>query len=404
MSGRLRVVLVHSYYRERGGEGVVFENERDLLRSHGHKVYSFVRHNSALTDFPVHKAARLTVWNGCAERRLRALIQESGADVVHFHNTFPYISPAAVRGAHAAGVAVVATLHNYRLMCPAGTMLLNGRQCSKCTNTLGIANAVTHGCYRDSRLASLAASSSTLVHRLTGTWSKHVHRFIAISEHVASRHEAHGFFQGRMSVKPNFVVPDPGPGRGDGDFVLYVGRLTPEKGVRTVLEAAPSILPSCTVRIVGKGPLNEEVARAANEHPRLLWRDEIPHRDVLDLMGQAKVVLVPSLWEEPFGRTVIEAFSRGTPVIATDGGAIPEMVRDGQNGFLVPPGDPSALAEAVRRFVDFDVDIQSFRESARRTYLERFGPRTAYQDLMQVYTEALAVRDGKAPPTWERVS
>lgn len=396
MSEPLRIVLAHTYYQLRGGEDIVFEKERDLLRDHGHTVFSFVRHNSSLADRSPVAAAALTMWNPEAAAQLRHLIQESGSQVVHFHNTFPYLSPACIRAAHDEGVAVVATLHNYRLLCPAGTLLRDGKPCTRCVRSRGVWNAVAHRCYRHSAAASTVAAGTTLLHRRS--WPTHVHRFIALSEYMKRRYDDHGFLPGQLRVKHNFVDPDPGVGPGDGGYVVFAGRLVTEKGVGVLLEAAAEISRTVPLRIVGTGPMAAEVEQAVTRFDNVEWLGELPHPRLLDLMGRAAAVLVPSIWDEPFGRTVIEAFAKGTPVIASDRGALPELVEHGVSGLIVPSADAASLVQAVRQLVSGGSGVPEMRQAARRQYLERFGPEAAYTELIATYREALQVRDSQSGP------
>ncbi len=397
MSEPLRVILAHTFYRQPGGEDVVFHSEEKALREAGHRVWTFTLHNDDIADGRPLRAAVDTVWNGAAARRVRQMVSATEADVVHFHNTFPLMSPACLRAARAAGAAVVQTLHNYRLYCPAGTFLRDGAPCHSCTESVWPWPAVRHGCYRGSRPASAVAASMLGAHRALGTWRHRVDRFIALSEHGRKRFAALGLPEELLSTKPNFVSPDPGPGPGPGErpSVLFVGRLSEEKGVQTVLDAAARLQGSVDVRVIGRGPLDDAVRRAEDRCPGLTWIGSVPHEEVLHEMGRALAVLVPSVWDEPFGRTVVEAFAKSTPVIASRTGALPELVGDGVNGLLVPPGDADAVVGAVRSLRADPDRAARMRASARATFLDRFTEARNVAQLVDIYRQALARRRGE---------
>ena len=397
MTGPLRVILAHNFYREPGGEDVVFRAEEALLSEAGHEVWTFTVDNADLDERSAVRTACNTVWNRGTARRLGDMVRSMGADVVHFHNTFPLMSPSCHGAARSAGAAVVQTLHNYRLYCPAGTFLRSGEPCERCADTSWPWPSIRFGCYRGSRSASAATAAMLVVHRVLGTWHKDVDMFLALSEHGRRRFEGLGLSRERLRTKPNFVAPDPGPGSGEGEFVLFAGRLTEEKGVRTLLEAAEQIGGSLRWKIMGQGPLEHLVRDVTMKNQGLSWRGGRPHSEVLGEMGRALVVVVPSIWEEPFGRTVIEAFATGTPVIASRCGALPELVTDKVDGFLVPPGDAPAIVEAIRSLQSRPDRAAAMRVAARRTFEARFTQARNVKLLLGAYAEAIARRRAHPP-------
>jgi glycosyltransferase involved in cell wall biosynthesis len=221
--------------------------------------------------------------------------------------------------------------------------------------------------------------------------------YLALSEFAKAKFVSAGFAADRIVVKPNFVSPDRGMGSGDGRFALFVGRLTPEKGIGTLLNAWRQINGRLPLRIVGEGALQEWVAHERIEGMSLLGRQS--PSDTLDLMGQSTVVIVPSEWHEPFGRVIVEAFSRGTPVIAARVGGIAELVEDGKNGFLFTPSDSSDLAEKVRQFVKIPLRHSAMRMAARQSYLQSYTAQANIAALRSAYKTAIqrhAMRGGGA--------
>src|SRR5262245_40071540 len=166
----MRILLVHNFYQQAGGEDQVFADETKLLRDHGDAVEQFTVHNDAVQQMGRLALARRTVWNKDSYRALRDAVRAHHAEIVHFHNTFPLISPAGYKAAHDEGAAVVQTLHNYRLMCPTATFYRDGGVCEDCLGRSIPWPGIAHACYRDSRSASAVVAAMLTVHRARGTW------------------------------------------------------------------------------------------------------------------------------------------------------------------------------------------------------------------------------------------
>jgi glycosyltransferase involved in cell wall biosynthesis len=226
-------------------------------------------------------------------------------------------------------------------------------------------------------------------HRLLRTWSEQVDQYIALTEFSRQRLVEGCLPADRIAVKPNFLSPDPGEGKGSGGFVLFVGRLSPEKGVRTLLSTWRQMRPTLPLKIVGSGPLDRSVAAAVAQMPSIEWLGDQPHGDVLQLMGDAAVLVAPAEWYEPFGLTIIEAFAKGTPVIGADIGSIGGLVANGQNGYLHRAGDPGDLAAKLQAFFDDPVAIPAMRRAARRTYETGYTAEQNYERLMKIYADAI---------------
>ena len=313
----MKILLCHNYYQQSGGEYHVFEDESWLLASRGHEVIRFTRHNDEIGNIRPWRVAVQTVWNSRAYADLRALIRRERPDVVHVTNTFPLISPAAHYAARAENVPVVQSLHNYRLLCPRADFLRGGRTCEDCVGKTFPWPALWHRCYRGSRAATAVTAAMVSFHRTMRTWTRVVDRFVAPTEFSRNRFIAGGLPPDRIVVKPNFLRRDPGVGTGDGGFVAFVGRLAPEKGVATLLGAWERLPGDLRLKVIGHGPLADRVRTAAAEDRRIEWLGELPLERVLAVVGDAACLVVPSICYETFGRTAVEAFAKGTPVIAS---------------------------------------------------------------------------------------
>lgn len=392
----MKVLLCHSHYQQPGGEDQVFADEGRLLEAHGHQVLRYTLHNDALAGMGRLTAAVKTVWNSQAAAEIGALVRSERPDIAHFTNTFPLISPAAYYAARRAGAAVVQSLHNYRLLCPSAVFLREGRICEDCLGRAFAWPGVLHGCYRASRAATGIVATMQAMHRAAGSWRRGVDRYIALTEFARQKFVEGGLPAERISVKGNFVDPDPGLGASDGGFALFVGRLSPEKGIDTLLDAWRR-LPGKRLVILGDGPLAAQVQAAAAANPNVQWLGHRPRTEALAWIGRAACVIVPSRWYEMFGLVVIEAFARGAVVVASQLGALGELVEHERTGLHFDAGDAAALAHNVARLFDDGVLRAACRMAARAEYERRCSAAGNYEELCAVYYQARAQYELSAP-------
>ena len=381
----MRVLFVHDYYQQPGGEDTVFTAESLLLEAYGHRVLRYTAHNDCATAMGRVALARTTVYNPVAYRELRALIHGERPQIVHLHNTFPLISPSAYYAARAEGVPVVQTLHNYRLFCPTATFFRDGRVCEDCLGKSVPWPGLLHACYRSSRLATGAVAAMMAVHRAAGTWTNAVDVYIALTEFARRKCIAGALPADKIAVKPHFVHPDPGAGRGQGGYAVFVGRLSPEKGLNTLLRAWDQLPERMPLKIVGDGPLAGRVATIVPKLPAVEWLGRKPLQEVYALIGEAAFLVVPSECYETFGRVVIEAFAKGTPVIVSHIGAISEAVDAGRTGLHFRPGDASDLARQVEWALAHPAHLARMRAEARREYETRYTAERNYEMLTEIY-------------------
>jgi glycosyltransferase involved in cell wall biosynthesis len=393
----MKILLCHSHYREPGGEDQVFAAEQALLRSRGHDVVTYTRHNDELESLGRLRQARTTLWNSTAYRELRTLIQREQPQLMHCTNLFPLISPSAYRAARDEGVAVVQSLHNYRLLCPKAQFLRRDQVCEACLGKSIPWPGVVHACYRDSFAASAVVAALLALHRLRGTWTRDVDQYIALTEFSRRKFVAGGLPADRLSVKPNFLAVDPGPGEGRGEFVVYAGRLSPEKGIGTLLDAWSQLGGRIPLTVIGDGPLAGRVQEAATRDRSIQWRGRLPHPEVLEILGQARFLVFPSHCYETFGLSIIEAFARGTPVVAPRLGAMGELIEHDRTGLLVPPANAAALADAVRRLWAEEDLREQMRIQVRQEFEARYTAERNYELLRAIYQQAMA------PPAANRV-
>jgi glycosyltransferase involved in cell wall biosynthesis len=393
----MKVLLVHNYYQQPGGEDVVFEQERKLLENHGHQVVTYARTNNELLDYSCLQRLLLTktaIWAGDAHREILDLARRERPDIAHVHNTFIQISPSVFAACHQSGVPVVQTLHNFRLICPAATFFRDGKVCEKCCES-GLWQGVRHACYRGSFGATATVALMLAAHRRVRTWTDTVTGYIALSEFSKGKFVAAGLPAEKLHVKPNFVVPDagnPGTRAALGDFAVYVGRLSPEKGLKTLLDAWRQLRSPIPLRIVGDGPLRAELERKASRFnlSRVTFLGRQPREQTRSTIKRARLLVLPSECYENFPMTAVEAFSCGVPVVCARLGAMQEIVMDHKTGLHFTPGVPEELAEKIEWAWDHPESVQAMGKAARREYEEKYTAERNYTSLMAIYEQIIA--------------
>jgi glycosyltransferase involved in cell wall biosynthesis len=383
----MRVLMLHNFYRQPGGEDSCFFAEAEMLRQHGNQVETVEVHNDETQDLSTSALAINTLWSRDSYSLVSQRIARFRPDVLHCHNIFPLLSPSVYYAARRASVPVVQTLHNYRLLCLKATFFRQGKPCEACANLFVPWHGVLRRCYHGSIAHSVSVASLLVVHRVLGTWQRQVDLFVAVSAFTRTKYLQSGFEPDRIVVKPNVLSVEPRIGRGDGGYGLIVGRLSEEKGLATVLAAwrlSPSNPP---LLIVGDGPLRSlEQDVSADSSVRFLGHRS--RAEVYELLGRAAFLIAASEWYETFGLAIVEALACGTPVIAAHIGAFTELIEEGVTGLFFRPGDIGSLQNAVDRIIASPFHLRVMRESARNSFVERFGKARNYDALIEIYLSA----------------
>jgi glycosyltransferase involved in cell wall biosynthesis len=385
----MRVLMLHNHYQQASGEEGCFFAEAEMLERHGHEVITYQLHNDDIPKFGRAELAAATIWNRKAYRDVERLIAATAPAIMHCHNTFPLISPAVYYAARRSAVPVVQTLHNYRLLCLAGTLFRDGAPCEDCLGRTVPWPGVAHKCYRGSRLYSLGVAAMQSIHRGLDTWGRQVDLFLAVSQFVQRKFIENGLPPQRIRIKPNFLMNDPGMGTGQGGYAVCVGRLSPEKGLRTLLAAWDGAQIPVPLKIVGDGPQTSLGNIAPNAAVEFVGRRS--SQEVFRLMQAAQFLVAPSEWYEPGPRTIIEAYACGTPVIASDTGSFSELVEDGRTGFKYAPGNASDLREKIALLLHDSNRMQAMRRAARREFLAKYTQERNYRELTGAYAELRGV-------------
>jgi glycosyltransferase involved in cell wall biosynthesis len=383
--------MAHETYRLPGGEDESFREELAILRRHGHEVVTYTRSNEEIDTRGIISKARLlasTVWAEDSYEAVTRLIQAERPGIAHFQNIFPLISPSVYYACRRQGVPVVQSLRNYRLVCANALFLRNGRTCEDCLGKFIPWPGVVHACYRRSRTETAAVAAMLTYHRFIRTWQNQVDLYIALTEFGRQKFIAAGLPPDKIFVKPN-PVADPGIGSTKGDYVLFVGQLSEEKGIRLLLDAWRQ-LSDIPLRIMGAGPL-ESYARDRISSDRLsaVLVGRQPHDEVMQAAKECAFVVFPSLCYESFGRGIVEAFASGKPVVGTRHGAIQELIEHGVTGLNFGWNDPEDLAAQVRWLWSRPAELRGMGEAARKVYLERYTPEHNYRMMAEIYNRAL---------------
>jgi glycosyltransferase involved in cell wall biosynthesis len=390
----MKVLMVHNYYRQKGGEDEVFAAESRLLESRGHQVVCHTVHNDAIAPTGRLRLAAGTVWSQSSYSVIRSLIRRERPDLVHFYNTFPLLSPAVYYAARAEGRAVVQSLHNYRLMCANGEFFRDGHPCEDCLGRPLALDGIIHRCYRGDRGASAAVTAMRVVHRLLGTWSDLVDVYLAgVTEWSRAKFLRSGIPDAKLVTKPNFTFPDPGPGTGRGRYAIFIGRLVPQKGVATLLGAWQRIGDRMALRILGRGPLEADVIRAAAGNPAIRFLGHRPLQEMYAELKEASFLVFPSHWYEALPRTIVDSFAVGTPVLASGLGAMASLIDHGRTGLHFQPGGADDLAAKVLWMVEHPEELGRMRAQARREYELHYTADRNYTCLMEAY--AMAMQRGR---------
>lgn len=382
----MRIVIAHNYYLQRGGEDSVVESEIALLRQHGHEVVVYERNNEDIASSSINKLklAADTIWSRRTVDDVDRLIKTFAPDIIHAHNTFPLISPSIYWAAKRRQIPIVQTLHNFRLACPQALLLRDGTVCEDCLGKVPW-RAVAHKCYRESRAQTAVVAMMLQSHRLAGTWSTQVDRFIALNQFCKSKFIESGLPEEKISIKPNFVdLPQPLIQERRG--LLYVGRLSKEKGVNVLADAVEKRPTIGSIDVIGTGPL--ETSLRATTNLRMLGPRQ--STEVYRAMREAVALVLPSICYENFPRTIVEAFANGTPVIASKLGGMAEIVEHGKTGLLFESGNASELAETMTWAIQHPSLMESMGIAAREKYEQQWSADVNIKLLVQIYTDAIS--------------
>jgi glycosyltransferase involved in cell wall biosynthesis len=387
----VKILFVHNrYLQSSGGEDVVVDAEAKLLISKGHTVEIAFFDNAHIGNSTLAKikAGANSIYSKKSKDRLKKTIADFGPDIVHVHNVYFEASPAVFDAAYECKVPVVFTSHNYRLLCVNAMLLRNGRVCEDCTNLYFPWKGVIRKCYHDSVVDSALVGLITTAHKAKGTWSKKIDRIITPSAFMRQK-----LLQGALSLNPdkvavkhNFIEdPGTGPSTNRQNAYVFIGRLSEEKGLDFLLKSF-SRMPDKYIQIAGDGPDREKLFKEYGHLPNVSFIGRQSKEQVFQLLKTCRAMLFSSIIYEGMPLTIIEAFATGTPVIASNLGAMQEMIIPGQNGLLFEKDNFESLNNVLNIFEQtLSTGDLSLYGGARKNYLENYHPDTCYQKVLSIY-------------------
>jgi glycosyltransferase involved in cell wall biosynthesis len=384
----MKILLVHNKYAYYGGEDSVFLSEAELLGQHGNCVELLVFDNKKIKTFKDKLLLGINIlYNFKSARLLKDKILDFHPDVIHIHNFFPQASPSLLFVAKRFKIPVILTLHNYRLICPSATLFFNHEIYENSLRSVFPWDAIWKGVYRHSRLQTAAVVMMTAFHNIIGTWKNKVDRYITFTPFSLEKFKSSPLKvrESQWVLKPNFA-PNPGKGNKDRkDFFLFIGRLVEEKGLNVLLKAAK--LYDFKLYIIGDGTLRKKVERLAKINSNIHYLGFMNRDKIIDILKRSRALIFPSVLYEGLPVTIIEAFSTGTPVIASNFGAMAEVVNNKINGLLFEPGNEYDLALKIEEMQRYP--SSHYYENARQTYMQHYTPESNYQMLMKIYKEVI---------------
>ncbi|CAN5362493.1 glycosyltransferase family 4 protein [soil metagenome] len=387
----MKILLIHNRYQQAGGEDAVFHNEGKLLAKNGHCVEELLFDNSVISSWKNFFIIGIqAIYNFTSARTIQQKITNFGPHVIHVHNFTPIVSPSVFFIANRNKIPVVVTLHNYRLLCPSATLFYDKLIYEKSIHSLFPWDAVLKGVYRNSVMQTAALAFVTAFHTIAGTWRNRVDQYITLTSFAKEKfvNSRLAISDEKLVVKPNFIEF-----KGNGlalreDYFLFVGRLTEEKGIRTLLDAAS--IEYFKLVIIGDGPLRSLVEDCASIQPNITYVGPKKNDEVLTYLKACRALIFPSIWYEGFPVTILEAFSTSTLVIASKLGGMAEIIQDQENGLLFEAGNPDKLVSTIIELSSNPERAAEIGENGHTSYLERYTPQINYEQLTDVYYKVIA--------------
>lgn len=389
----MRILLVHNHYGSEApsGENQVFFLEKRMLEARGHEVRLFERFSDEIRAqgrMGMIKGALSTPWNAFSAHRMKETMRQFQPDVVHAHNTFPLISPAIFSAA--AGTARILTLHNYRLFCAAGIPMREGEVCTECIDKKSVIPALRHGCYRGSRVATFPMATNIALHRFRGTWRNDVDAFIALTGFQKEVMCRAGLPAEKVFVKPNFYPGNPAifPWQDRPDRVIFVGRISAEKGVSDLIDAWLDWGPSSPeLVVVGDGPDRAELEARCKGLSGIRFLGQIPAEAAQREIAKARLLILPSRWFEGFPMVLREAFALSTPALVSDLGPLPDLVAPA-GGEVFRAGDAADLLVKTQALWADKKRLQTMSKACYAVFKNSYTEEKNYQALMGIYQTA----------------
>lgn len=379
----MKVLQVHNSYRHFGGEDVVANLEYELLKRNDICAEQLLFNNEtlSLTDLFYSKASY---------KKLESVIKKRKPDVIHVHNLFYKASPSILQCAKDHNIPVVLTLHNYRLICPNGLLLRDGKPCVKCVNKTFPISAIKYSCFQESKSKTLALSLSLTYHNKMQTWNKLVDKFIVLTPFAKKTFmdSALNIDEGKIIVKPNSIDDFNNEINDKRKDYVFIGRLSSEKGIQIAVEAFNQ-LSHINLHVIGSGPLEESLKAQGNKN--IIFHGIKDRAFIKNILPQSKALIFPSLCYEGLPNTIIEAFSSGTPVIYSNNDNVNTIVENNKTGLSFKTGNINSLKETILNFEN--IKDSKLNTNAREKYLTNYTHKKNILSLLKIYEEAIGANE-----------
>ena len=385
----MKILFVHNSYQQQGGEDIVVSAEIKLLKSMQHDVRLFTMSNKVVKGF----VARLQTAFNChysqqSKKKLCAELNFFHPDVVHVHNFFPLLTPSVYDACREASIPIVQTLHNYRTVCSSALLMRKGSICEKCISHSPYW-AILHRCYRNSFLGSFIVARMIDYHRTNKTWANKIDQFIALTKFGKKKFIEAGFPQTKISAKPNFInapmIKKNTIGTQRKKKALFVGRLSAEKGVETLIKAWKKI--NFHLEIAGNGPLFQKLKGYVPSNVTFLGH--LSKDEIIKKMTESSFLIMPSIWYEGFPMVIVESFACELPVVASKLGSMEEIIENGVTGLHFKPGNADDLSEKIKKMISSPEKLTQMGINARKEYEAKYTPETNYKMLMEIYNSVI---------------
>lgn len=386
----MKILQVHNYYQYSGGEDVVLINEFDLLNSFGHEVIQFTKFNREIDNYSFVEKSKLFIkvaYSNKSYYEISEVIKRNNPDICHVHNTMPLISPSVYYACSDNNIPVVQTLHNYRLLCSNASLFRNGKICEECIGN-SLFNSVKYGCYRDSKLQTFSLARSIEKNKKWNTWETKIDSYIALTVFAKKKFIEGGLPEDKLNVKSNFLYKDPGINYNIQNHFLFAGRLEITKGLKVLLDAINIVDKSIKLLVAGDGTFKSESQNCT----KVKYEGQLTRSELIKKLHQSIALIFPSIWYEGMPMLIVEAFACGKPIIASNLGAMSELIEDGKTGLLFDTGSAEDLAEKINWAYLHKEEMKQMGINARKEYEQKYTAEINYDVLMKIYKEAIEQR------------
>ena len=389
----MRILLCHNFYRSAApsGEDIAYENEKKMLIEAGINVDTYEKYNDDLENIAFFDKAKLGIsnsWSNTSYCEIKRKIKKFKPDLVHFHNTFPQITPSGYAACKDMSVSVVQTLHNFRLLCANALFLRDGKVCELCLSG-SLYSAIRYKCYRNSLVASASQVLCISRNRWNGSYFNNVDTYIALTEFAKNKFIKAGFNSNLLKIRPNFLPNPPQYSRCNQNYAIFVGRITKEKGIMTLLESWEG-RKDYQLKVIGAGELLSDCKKFVFENNlNVEFMGYLPRKETQSAIQKARFMILPSECYEGFPISLLEAYASGTPILVSNIGGQSEIVNDGITGRKFNVGSKEDLKEKCHELFEDDELVEMLSKNARQEFEQKFTQSSVLRETLKIYSSLI---------------